>query len=157
MIKSYDSRLWTSLFGLLWPYFFYASQHEIGEMVDDFPPFGDRKFFAGGVCTTKVQIPGKVVVITGANTGIGKETARELARRGESFSSISAEPYPLPSSLRFSHNFLVFPSWLGGCDGNLRKVELMSNVTITYSDFQHSSFPSCIFPISESGEKYFRK
>ncbi|XP_015986832.2 retinol dehydrogenase 12 isoform X1 [Rousettus aegyptiacus] len=43
---------------------------------------GIRKFIAGGVCRTNVQLTGKVAVVTGSNTGIGKETARELARKG---------------------------------------------------------------------------
>ncbi|XP_066244150.1 retinol dehydrogenase 11 [Saccopteryx leptura] len=41
-----------------------------------------RKMLSSGVCTSTVQLSGKVAVVTGANTGIGKETTKELAQRG---------------------------------------------------------------------------
>ncbi|KAI1902327.1 hypothetical protein AGOR_G00043620 [Albula goreensis] len=41
-----------------------------------------RKWIAGGVCRSQVRLNGKTVVITGSNTGIGKETAQDMAHRG---------------------------------------------------------------------------
>lgn len=46
--------------------------------------FGIRKYRASkwGKCRNKVRLDGKIAIVTGANTGLGYEIAKELCNRG---------------------------------------------------------------------------
>ena len=64
---------------LLWDYFVSSFAYVLTQVAF---VIALRRYIAGGLCTSTKRLVGQTVIITGANIGIGKETARDLLRRG---------------------------------------------------------------------------
>ena len=71
----------------------------------------NKFYFSGGVCKSTNRLDGKIAIVTGANTGIGFETALDFAKRGAhvvmACRDVKKAENPAQKIINFSGNQMV--------------------------------------------------
>jgi len=60
-----------------------------------------RNYMRGPKCPSETRMDNKIVIVTGANNGIGFETTKNLLLRGKHFGLLNLLPVPSSSNFLF--------------------------------------------------------